>query len=155
MTRQTQLLRSVLLWTLLALFLSRVLGQIYVGLYSPAALPPWPEWYSGLLPYPLLLPAQMLLLMWMAVISYDNSRGAGVFLVESMVLSRRLRWIAAIYFGAMVLRYILTMTLKPEMRWFHGTIPIAFHCVLAGFIAALTLGVGTTPNTSLERTLER
>jgi hypothetical protein len=31
------------------------------------------------------------------------------------------------------------MALAPEMRWLHGTIPIAFHFVLAGYIASLTL----------------
>jgi hypothetical protein len=131
--------KPFLLWTLQGLFLLRVLGQVYVGLYAPAWLPPWPEWYSGLLPYALLLPAQILLLMWMTVISYDNTRGAGRFHVESERVRRRLRWIAAIYAGAMALRYVLTMMLEPEMRWLHGTIPIAFHFVLAGYIAAMTL----------------
>jgi len=131
--------RVPLLWTLLGLFSLRVLGQVYVGLYSPGWLPPWPEWYSGLLPYPLLLPAQILLLMWMALITYDNSRRNGTFWVESDVVKRRLRWIAAIYAGVMLLRYVLTMALKPEMRWLHGTIPIAFHWLLAAYIATLTL----------------
>jgi hypothetical protein len=131
--------KAFLLWTLQSLFLLRVLGQVYVGLYAPAWLPSWPEWYSGLLPYPLLLPAQILLLMGMTVISYDNTRGAGRFHVESDRVRRRLRWIAAIYAAIMALRYVLTMALAPEMRWLHGTIPIAFHFVLAGYIASLTL----------------
>lgn len=131
--------KALILWTLQGLFLLRVLGQIYVGLYAPALLPPWPEWYSGLLPYSLLLPAQLLLLMWMTVVSSDNARGAGRFHVESDRMKRRLRWIATLYAAAMALRYALTMALEPEMRWLHGTIPIAFHFVLAGYIAALTL----------------
>jgi hypothetical protein len=132
-------LRPVLLWSLQGLFMLRVLGQVYVGLYAPAWLPPWPEWYSGLLPYPLLLPAQILLLMWMTMISYDNTRRTGCFHVESERIRRRLRWLAAIYAGIMAMRYVLTMALAAEMRWLHGTIPIAFHFVLAGYIAALTL----------------
>ncbi|MCI0435991.1 MAG: hypothetical protein L0271_20480, partial [Gemmatimonadetes bacterium] len=88
---------------------------------------------------PLLLPAQLLLLMWMTLVSYDNSRGAGRFHVESARVRRRLRWIAALYAGVMLLRYVATMAFAPEMRWFHGTIPIAFHFVLAGYIAALAL----------------
>lgn len=135
--------RVSLLWTLLGLFLLRVLGQVYVGLYSPTWLPPWPEWYSGLLPYPLLLPTQILLLMWMTLITYDNSRCSGIFWVESHAVKRRLCWLAAVYAGVMLLRYVLTMALKPEMRWFHGTIPIAFHWVLAGYIATLTLPSST------------
>jgi hypothetical protein len=132
-------LKPALLWTLQGLFLLRVLGQVYVGLYAPAWLPPWPEWYSGLLPYPLLLPAQILLLLWMTMVSYDNTRQAGRFYVESARVRQRLRWIAALYAGVMALRYVLTMAFAPEMRWLHGTIPIAFHFVLAGYIAALTL----------------
>ncbi len=132
-------MQPLLLWTLQGLFLMRVLGQVYVGLYSPDWLPPWSEWHSGLLPYSLLLPAQLLLLMWMTVISYDNTRRAGQFHVESARMRRRLRWIAALYAGVMLLRYVATMALEPEMRWLHGTIPIAFHFVLAAYIAALTL----------------
>lgn len=37
----------------------------------------------------------------------------------------------------MLLRYVLTMTFHPEMRWLGGTIPIFFHFVLAGFIFVL------------------
>lgn len=139
MTQELARAKALILWTLQGLFAMRVLGQIYVGLYAPAWLPPWPEWYSGLLPYPLLLPAQLLLLMWMTLVSYDNTRGAGRFHVESARARRRLRWIAALYAGVMLLRYVATMALAPEMRWFHGTIPIAFHFVLAGYIAALAL----------------
>lgn len=139
MTAWLARLHPLILWSLQALFLLRVLGQVHVGLYAPDWLPPWREWYSGLLPYPLLLPAQLLLLMWMTVISYDNTRKAGRFYVESARVRRRLRWLAALYAGVMALRYALTMALAPEMRWLHGTIPIAFHFVLAAYIAALTI----------------
>jgi len=44
---------------------------------------------------------------------------------------------SAAYAGLMVLRYILTMMLHPEMRWFGDIIPIIFHFVLAGFIFVL------------------
>lgn len=153
MNRESLRLRAVFLWTLLGLFVLRVLGQVYVGIYGSAVpLPRWSEWYSGLLPYPLLLPAQILLMMWMTAVSYDNTRRAGRFFVESPVVKRRLRWFAAVYLGAMALRYALTMTLKPEMRWFHGTIPVAFHCVLASYIAALTLGGEVSPGKTLEQT---
>jgi hypothetical protein len=39
-----------------------------------------------------------------------------------------------IYAARMVLRYVLTLTYRPEMRWFGGTLPIPFHFVLAGFL---------------------
>jgi len=131
--------RVVLLWILQSLFFLRVMGQAYVGLYSTPWLPPWEEWYSGLVPYPILLPVQILVLMWMTAISYDNSRGAGLFCVESHKLRRGLRWFAYMYAGSMVVRYALVMIFKPEMRWFHDTIPIVFHFVLAGYIFMLTV----------------
>lgn len=41
--------------------------------------------------------------------------------------------------AAMVLRYVLTMAMLPELHWFGHTIPIAFHFVLASYM--LTLGL--------------
>jgi hypothetical protein len=64
------------MWLALGLFLLRVLAQIYAGIYAPAWLPAMEQWYSGLLPYPVLLPAQLLLLMLMAVVSIDNTTPA-------------------------------------------------------------------------------
>ena len=136
--------RAALLWILLAAFASRVLGQVYVGLYAPDWLPTWEEWYSGLLPYPALLPVQILMLMAMAVVNTDYSRGCGRFIVESDTLRRGLRIVAAIYAAVMILRYGLTMILRPELRWFGGTIPIFFHWVLAGYIWTLTVPARTS-----------
>ncbi len=141
-------MRASLLWLLQSLFALRILGQIFAGIYAPDWLPSWKEWYSGLLPYPVLLPVQLVLLCGMTIVSYDNSRGAGRFCVESDLARRRLRIIAAIYAGAMLLRYGLTMAFNPEMRWLHDSIPIAFHLVLAAYIAVLSLRdvtVGRSP----------
>ena len=55
---------AIWLTALQTLFLGRVLGQILVILTVPAWLPSPEHWYSGLLPYPVLLPAQILLLMF-------------------------------------------------------------------------------------------
>ena len=131
--------RPILLWLLQALFMARVAGQALVGLYAPAWLPTWDEWQSGLLPYPLLLPAQLVLIVGMTIVSYDNTRGSGRFCVESQRVRSRLRLVAAVYAGAMLLRYGLTMAIEPDMRWLHGTVPIAFHLVLAAYLAVLAL----------------
>ncbi|MDH4023134.1 MAG: hypothetical protein OEW88_04620 [Gammaproteobacteria bacterium] len=137
--------RVGLLWLLQLLFVGRVLGQVYVGIYAPAWLPPWPEWYSGLLPYPWLLLSQILIIMLMTATSYDFTRGAGALLVESARARRLLRYVSALYAGAMLVRYAVTMVVAPEMRWLHGAIPIAFHLVLAAYIALLTVPAGTSP----------
>ena len=60
-----------LMWVCVVLFMFRVLGQVYVALYAPRWLPPMREWYSGLLPYYLLLPAQLLIFALMAIVAYD------------------------------------------------------------------------------------
>lgn len=114
------------------LFALRVLGQVVVVTRAPRWLPANEHWYSGLMPYKYLLPAQLVLLAVMVVICADVYRGSGLFAAEwwgraalpLVVLS----WI---YFGAMVVRYVLTMALRPELRWFRRTIPIWFHMVLA------------------------
>ena len=46
-------------------------------------------------------------------------------------------------------RYVLTMAFVPELRWFGHAIPIAFHCVLAAWVGALSVALaparGTRP----------
>ena len=99
---------------------------------SPRWLPSNEHWYSGLLPYRFLLPAQLLFLAIMIAVTlavYQDepflatggwNRAAPILLV-----------ISGVYFVSMALRYVLTMALRPERRWFKRTIPIWFHMVLA------------------------
>jgi hypothetical protein len=74
------------------------------------------------------------MLLIMAKISLDICRARGFFARRSASWSRLLVGFNVIYAAAMALRYVLTMILRPEMRWLGGTIPIFFHFVLAGFI---------------------
>src|SRR5262249_27438927 len=57
---------ALLLWSCILLFAARVIGQFEALVASPAWLPDMDAWYSGLLPYYLLLPVQIALLMIMA-----------------------------------------------------------------------------------------
>jgi hypothetical protein len=70
-------MRIVVLWTCTGLFLLRVLGQLEVVLVAPTWLPTMEQWFSGLLPYPLLLPAQVLILMLMTGLTVNEMRRAG------------------------------------------------------------------------------
>lgn len=63
-----------LLWTLSGLFLARVLGQILVVFLHVPYLPTAAEWYSGLLPYPLLLPTQIAILAAMGWLNSNATR---------------------------------------------------------------------------------
>ena len=123
------------------MFLGRVLGQVWVVLIEPSWLPPIDRWYSGLLPYYLLLPAQILLLMLMSLVSYDALRQQGFWHVQKASTKKVLRVLALVYFLIMVSRYALTMAFVPELRWFGHAIPIFFHFVLAGYLLVLGLPV--------------
>ena len=119
---------AIVLWALLALFALRVLGQILVVVGVAPFLPPMDEWQSGLLPYPLLLGSQVVILAVFGAICVQVSRGRGYFV-------RPHRWLATpvwafgwIYAGAMVVRYALLRT---------DVIPVVFHIVLASFLIVL------------------
>ncbi len=108
-------MRKLLLTILLALFVLRVLGQILVVLFAPSWLPPMEAWYSGLLPYPLLLPAQILiiaLMIWMIRRPPPEKRAPIIVF-------------ASIYALAMIVRYAILRTHE---------IPVVFHLVLASFL---------------------
>jgi hypothetical protein len=97
-------------------------------------LPPMEAWYSGLMPYPYLLPAQFLIMALYCKVCVDFTRGHGFFVRSRPVFGRGVLVFGYVYFASMVLRYILRMDLHPDARWLGGTIPIFFHWVLALFI---------------------
>jgi hypothetical protein len=125
---------SLWLWLLLTAFCLRVLGQMLVAFLGVSWLPPMEAWYSGVMPYPYLLPAQFLIIALYAKVSFDFSRGDGFFVTSRPVFGRGVLVFGYVYFAAMVLRFVIRMSIHPEARWFGGTIPIFFHWVLAAFI---------------------
>jgi len=126
------------LWALSALFLARVLGQVLVVLAGVEWLPAAGEWYSGLLPYPLLLPVQVAILGLMARINLQAGRGRGYLSARRPRLGRALLAFAAVYALVMVVRYVVSGRLHPERRLLPpGVIPIVFHWVLAAYLAVL------------------
>jgi len=135
-----QLLRKRYLYilaTLFFLFILRVLGQMLVAFFDVQWLPPMKEWFSGLLPYPELLISQILIIILFAKICADFARGRGYFVLPKRRFGINVMFFGWIYLGAMILRYILRMTLHPDQRWFGGSIPIIFHWVLASFLLVL------------------
>lgn len=116
------------LTVLTALFFARVAGQALVAFADVSWLPSMGAWYSGLLPYPLLLPTQILILASQVTIDWQLLRGAGFFALPHPRLGRALRGFAWLYAFAMLVRWLVTGT--------HG-IPIAFHWVLAGYLFTL------------------
>lgn len=124
-----------ILWFLTALFALRVGGQVLVLLRGPRWLPPMQDW--NLVPYPLLLPMQVVFLAVMAWIDLSFSRASGQPVQESQTFGRLAIALSSLYAGAMVVRYAVRMWRRPDARWFGGTIPIVFHCVLATYLYAL------------------
>ena len=123
-----------MLWICIALFFVRVIGQIEVLLMAPRWLPPMSAWYSGLLPYPILLPAQIALLMLMCVLVIrtcpsDEPPGRAATIWRSLAL---------LYFLVMVVRLGLSVHVHGRDFYLNGAIPVAFHWVLALFLLLLT-----------------
>jgi uncharacterized membrane protein len=110
------------------LFLMRVSGQLLVLARRPRWLPQMTDW--NLMPYPLLLPLQAVLLMVMITICARALQGAELPAFGGVALS-------FVYWAALAVRYAVRMARRPEQRWFGGTVPIVFHCVLATFLFVL------------------
>ena len=118
-------MQHVALWILFALFGIRVVGQLVVVAGLAPFLPPMEDWQSGLLPYPLLLASQMLIIALLGAVCVQFTRGRGYFVERSAWLGTPL-WIAGwLYAIAMVIRYALLR---------RDAIPVVFHIVLASFV---------------------
>lgn len=120
----------IVLWTCIALFFARVVGQIEVLLLEPDWLPTLPAWYSGLLPYPILLPVQIALLMVMCMLAIRTSSDRAA----TPVIAKTCRVLAMVYFTAMAARLLLCIYMYGRDYYLHGAIPVAFHWVLALFV---------------------
>jgi hypothetical protein len=118
-----------MLWTLLGLFVLRVLGQALVAFAGVQFLPPMQAWYSGLMPYEFLLPAQILLIVLMTWICIDFTRRRGPFYAPRRLFAVYWLWFGWLYLAAMLGRFV----------WFGLSIPVVFHWVLAAFMIAVGL----------------
>ena len=118
-----------LLWGLLALFVLRVAGQAMVAFFHVPWLPPMERWYSGLVPYQILLPAQVAIIVLMAKICADFTRQWGFFVRPRRFFAVPWLWFGWIYLAGMIVRFVIQ----------GPTIPVFFHWVLAAFIIAVGL----------------
>ncbi|HIA54303.1 MAG TPA: CocE/NonD family hydrolase [Candidatus Melainabacteria bacterium] len=124
----------LLLIVLGTLFILRVLGQLLVAVFHVGFLPPMEDWMSGAISYPLLLSLQFCIIALMLKICIDLHRKVGFFARPNVVLGKFLLEGGKFYLFTMILRFVLRMALYPHERWFGGSLPIAFHCVLALFV---------------------
>lgn len=117
-----------------ALFALRVLGQVIVVLAEPRWLPPMAGWQSGLLPYPVLLASQLAILAAQLLVVWEVARGGDA--VTSGWQAVAMVLLAVIYALGMAYRAGRRRRFERPRWWSRGTIPIAFHLVLATFLAA-------------------
>lgn len=121
-----------ILWLFTGLFVLRVAGQILVALRPRSWLPPMVQW--NFIPYPVLLPIQIIFVVVMVWVDRSFSIHAGAMTVRQPGVGRYLIVFSALYAVAMVIRYVRRMRVHPDQRWFGGTIPIVFHLVLASYL---------------------
>jgi hypothetical protein len=119
------------LWLLLALFVVRVVAQPLALLTSAPFLPPFEAWHSGVLPYPALVAAQLLIIAWLARTAWRMTRAA---VAPSYRVGVTLLTLGGIYFGVMLMRLILGLTILTSSRWFSSILPTVFHLVLASYL---------------------
>src|SRR5439155_15135449 len=85
---------ATVLWFLLFLFCLRVAGQALVATFAVPFLPPMQQWYSGVMPYWILLPVQILIIVLLAKVATDFTRRRGFFVVPRKTLGRFLNCFA-------------------------------------------------------------
>lgn len=129
--------RVIVLWACTVLFLLRVVGQLEALLVAPSWLPPMYDWYSGLIPYPILVPVQIAILMLMSALVMREMQAGRCASSDS---DRGMPWVrrfAVAYFVVMMLRLMLQFLRGVDNVIDAGGIPVAFHWVLALFLLVL------------------
>jgi uncharacterized protein len=121
---------------LLGLFILRVLAQAAIAV-GYGGLPPWEEWFSGVVPYPALLASQAAIVVVFGTVVLQFTRQRGTFVTPRRWAATFLIGAGSLYLAVMLIRYVIRMTLYPHERWAGGAIPIFFHWVLAAFILVL------------------
>ena len=116
---------------LLALFLLRVLAQPLSLIIDTPLLPRFESWHSGVLPYPVLVAAQILIIAWFARTAWRFGKGE--------VVPRHRRGVFFLLFGSayflfMLARLLLGLTIMRDSRWFTSYLPTTFHLVLASWL---------------------
>jgi len=100
---------------------------VLVAFGDVSFLPPMDAWYSGLMPYEYLLPAQIALIALMTWICVDFTRRRGPFYAPRRFFATWWLGFGCVYLAAMLGRF----------AWFGLSIPVVFHWVLAAFVLAV------------------
>ena len=109
-------------------FLARVASQA-VQKWAPVSfLPPFGDFQGSGLPYPVLLTAQVAILVIAVVVIARMHRGKRL---ASPRLIVPVSVAGALYFAVMAVRLVLGLSVLSHSGWFSTWIPTVFHLVLA------------------------
>ena len=118
------------LWLLTGLFAFRVAAQP-AALAFDRLLPSFNSWDGGVLPYPVLLLAQLVILGWLVRTAWRFGAGG---VTPRPRLGRAALAFGGVYFAVMFLRLLLGATTLSDVRWFASPLPAFFHLVLATYL---------------------
>ncbi len=126
---------AIVLTALLGLFVFRVVAQLIQSAWPISGLPPFSAWESGLVPYPVLFAAQLVII---AVGTLITTRVATARLKANPQLAAPLLSIGSIYFATMGYRFGYSLLVEDDSG-FSQAIPAFFHLVLSSWLIALGL----------------
>ncbi len=116
---------------LLLLFFFRVLAQLIQAIHPVSFLPPFEAWQSGAFPYSLLVMSQILIMVLCGRIVWPLFVGTAM---PSIGKGRVVLALGLMYFGVMLFRLVMGLTLAQDHFWFSAKLPTMFHLVLATFV---------------------
>lgn len=116
------------------LFAFRVAVQLLQSLFSFEALPPFEAWHGGVLPYWLLLSAQLGLL---GLMLWTVGRVAADAVAATRGKATVLLAFGSLYLATMTVRLVAGQSFLAESAWFAASLPALFHIVLALFLILL------------------
>lgn len=125
---------ALLLWSLTALFLLRVLGQMIQYWHPQTWLPAFGAFQGSGLPYWLLLSVQLLILAAMIRYAWRVQTGR---LRATHRTGVTLLWLGGIYMAGSLMRLAVGLAIPSAPAWFSTWIPAWFHVVLAGYVLTL------------------
>ena len=117
------------LWFLTGLFTLRIVAQP-LSLLVPD-MPAFDAWHSSVMPYPVLLASQLVILALIIVMNIRVSRSRPN---PQPKLARGLAFFGWVYFVGMFVRLVVGQTIESAPAWFDRPLPIFFHLVLATWV---------------------
>lgn len=120
-----------LLYSLLTLFVFRVVAQFFALFIDLPFMPPFKDWHGDILPYWALLIFQVSIIVMVLRLARKLAHGV---LVARLKIGYVLIAFGGVYLLVMLIRLILGLTILTGSIWFTRSLPIFFHVVLAAIL---------------------